>query len=806
MSERIAKMHEAVRASGPPIIELQRALLFTESFKTTEGQPLVLRWGKAIKHIAENIEVAILPGELIVGRVHNYFGRCVIAFPEVDGSLLPGGMEASEAAKGKPGYIAYPEEAKKAIRDVIAPYWTPRDYVTAFAGVLPDETRNLIFGPDRKNTLMQMGILVATASFRAASYFVVDFDKMLKLGCKGIRADAQARLAKLTNPNDYARKAPFLQAVVLACDAMAIWASRFAKLATDLAGKEKDPQRKRELEEIAEVCQWVPENPARTFREALQAAWFVQIWTKIEQNMGSTQGGRMDQYLYPYYRKDIAEGRTTDATVIELLQCVWIQQEQVMPSLVSKTAAASAEGFAHFELVSIGGLTRDGQDATNELSYLLLESGRPMQSNYPEFGIRTHANTPDKLLRIAVEMVKDGKGTPKFLNDEAIIPFYNDRGVPMREAMDYSASSCCNCRAIHRETGISGGAMINMGAVLELTLRNGKIKVLKDAQFGLQTGDPRTFKSYGEFWEAFRKQIYHIIWHQMIQQRCAGIVEPLHLACPIASMLFAPSVEACMDVHERDAGIPGTIDVSHMEIVGKATVVDSLAAIKHLIFDTKKLTWDQLLDAMEKNWEGAEAVRQLCLNAPKYGNGIEWVDAIGWEMENAFCEYADRNPKPDGQRWALGQVPITVHVVAGKVVSATPNGRRAQDFLSEGASASHGADIKGPTVLFNSVARARAGNWGGLNGAALMNVKFTPATVAGPQGTQSLMQIIRTWCSLKLWHVQFNILNKATLVEAQKNPEKYRNLIVRVAGYSAYFVELSPSLQAEIIARTEEQM
>jgi formate C-acetyltransferase len=798
-------MHGAVRAQGAPMLQLARALLFTESFKTTEGQPLVLRWATALKHIAASIEVAILPDELIVGRVHNYFGRCIIAFPEVDGSLLLDSVEMFGHLKGKPGYIVFAEEAKKAIRDVIAPYWQERDYLTAYVNVLPEETRFLVYGPDRKNTSLQMGLVLPSAAMRASSNFVPDFERILKLGCKGIRSDAQARFEKLTNPNEYAKKAPFLQAVMMTCDAMTTWAKRYSKLAKDLAANEGDASRKKELEEIAAVCDWVPENPARTFREGLQVNWFVQAWTKIEQNLGSgPQSGRMDQYLYPYYKRDVAEGRLTNETAAEFLQCVWVNMEQLPPTLLSKTAAAGSEGFAHFELVVVGGLTSDGLDATNDLSYLILESGRPMQSTYPEFAVRIHATTPDKLLHAAAEAVKDGKGTPKFLNDEAIVPFYVDLGVPMREALDYSPSSCADTRAIHRETGISGGGIVNIPAAIELALRDGKIKVLKDHQFGVKTGDPRRFKSYEEFWQAFLAQAFHLIKHQMIQQRYAGMLEPRYLACPVASMLFGPSVDACMDLHQREEDIPGTIDLNYMETVGKATAVDSLAAIKHLIYETRKLTWDQLLGAIEKNWDGEEAIRQMCLNAPKYGNGIEWVDAIGWEIENALCEFSYRSPKANGQHWSLRAVPVTIHVPAGKIIWATPNGRAGQEFLSEGVSASHGADTKGPTVAFESIARARARNWGGLNGPALMNMKFAPANVSGEEGTRRLMQILRAWCSLRLWHVQFNIINKQTLLDAQGDPEKYRDLVVRIAGYSAYFVDLSPTQQSEIIARTEQ--
>jgi len=290
----------------------------------------------------------------------------------------------------------------------------------------------------------------------------------------------------------------------------------------------------------------------------------------------------------------------------------------------------------------------------------------------------------------------------------------------------------------------------------------------------------------------------------VIQQHLAMQLKPGYFAAPATSMLSDMAMGACRDLHTHGDYIPGAIDHSTFEAIGKGTAIDSLAAVKHLIFDTKKLTWDKLLTAIEEKWEGHEAIRQMCLNAPKYGNGIEWVDAIGYDIETVVLEFLNRHPKPHDQAFLLRQIPITFHVPMGKVTWATPNGRKANEYLSEGISASHGMDVKGPTVALASMARARNLSYREKAG-DLINLKFSPANVAGEDGTRRLMQIIRTWCDLKHWHVQFNILNRETLLAAQKDPEKYRNLIVRIAGYSAYFVDLSPSQQAEIIARTEEQ-
>jgi pyruvate-formate lyase len=326
-----------------------------------------------------------------------------------------------------------------------------------------------------------------------------------------------------------------------------------------------------------------------------------------------------------------------------------------------------------------------------------------------------------------------------------------------------------------------------------MTTKIGNSVLLADRHHGLTEG------------VRFCTQLEHLAKHALIQQHVAMRLKPQYFAAPATSMLHDLAMAECRDLHTHGEYFTGAIDHSTFEAIGKGTAIDSLAAVKHLIFDTKKLTWDQLLAAMEANWEGHEAVRQMCLNAPKYGNGIEWVDTIGFEIERFVLEFLHQNPKPSNQAFLLRQIPITFHVPLGKVTWATPNGRKASEYLSEGISASHGMDVKGPTVALASIARARNRSYR-EKGGDLINLKFSPANVEGEPGTRRLMQVIRTWSELKHWHVQFNILNRATLLAAQQDPEKYRNLIVRIAGYSAYFVDLSPMQQAEIIARTEEHI
>jgi formate C-acetyltransferase len=806
LSERVLRIFEAIRAYGSPRVTLDRALLFTDSFKATEGQPLVLRWAKALRHVCEHIPVTIFDDELIVGRPNTWLGRYGLVYGELDGSLLKGAADASRTQQGQKGAVVMTDADLRAVEDVLYPYWNGRDFGPSFVRALPEPTRFFFFGPDRNNASNATGVGMCSAVWRHSQNWAHDFAKVLNKGCAGIRAEAEARIAALDDPYDVAEKKPFLEAVVVTCDALATWARRYSERAAELAAKETRPERRRELEEIAAVCARVPEHPARTFREALQAQWFAQMFSRLEQNIGGqVSQGRMDQYLYPFYRKDADEGRLTKPQAEELLQCVWLNMMQSTEVKMSPSAAASMEGFAHFEQITIGGQTPDGRDATNELTYVMLDSARPLQSSYPELAARIHANTPERFLHAVAEAIKDGKGTPKVLNDEQIVPFYLANGATVDEALDYAGSGCIESRLVNRETQVTGNSAINYGSVVEMTLRDGRVKAWKDLQFGLSTGDPRRFATFDDVWRAFCAQLENVVRHIMTQQYVALRLKPRHFAAPFASMLHDLASKECMDLHRHGEHIPGGIDLSCIESIGKGTAVDSLAAIKHLVYDTKRLTWDQLLEAIECNWEGREAIRQLCLNAPKYGNGIDWVDQIGFDIERFILDFIHRHPKPHGQSFMLRCIPVTIHVPMGRVVCATPNGRPAGEYLAEGISPSHGMDVNGPTVSLGSMARARCLAYK-EKAADLINMKFTPQTLAGEEGTRRLMQVIRTWCDLKLWHVQFNVLNRETLLAAQQDPEKYRNLVVRIAGYSAYFVDLSPMQQAEIIARTEERM
>ena len=581
-----------------------------------------------------------------------------------------------------------------------------------------------------------------------------------------------------------------------------LWAKRHAVLARELAEKEQDPIRKAELLRMADNAERVPGEPARDFWEACQSQWFTQMFSRIEQKTGTTiSNGRMDQYLYPYYKQDRAAGTITDKQAMELLECMWVGMAEFIDMYISPTGGAFNEGYAHWEAVTVGGQTPDGRDASNELTYLILKSKREFPLHYPDLAARIHSRAPERYLWDVAETIKDGSGFPKLINDEEVVPLYVSKGATFEEALDYAVSGCTEARMPKRDTYTSGGAYINFAAAVEMALRNGRMKKYGDRVLGVETGDPRSFKTWEEFWNAYVQQHMLFLKTAFTQQYIINKLRARHFAQPMGSAMHDLCMKHCMDLHQEQ--IPEGINLGYFEYMGLGTVVDSLAAVKKLVFEEKKLSMDKLLEALDANFEGYDDVRALLRSAPCYGNNDEYADAIGRDIDRISVEYAGKYGMRDlGMHNDVRYVPFTSHVPFGKVVSATPNGRTDGFPLSDGTSASHGADVNGPTAVLLSNYNTK--NMGMRDRAArMLNIKFTPKCLEGEQGTEKLVSFIRTFCDLKLWHVQFNVLNRETLLAAQKDPQKYRNLIVRIAGYSAYFVDLSPDLQNDLIARTE---
>ena len=796
--ERVYKILDRIQFTVPHV-DIERARYFTESMRQTEGELLTLRWAKALKNVAEKMTVYITPDQLLAGRV-GQLGRYGILYPEIDGDFYIEVMKDLPNREKSPFQIDPTD--MQILMEEIAPYWEGKTYHEHLNKVLPAEIRGVTYHDERG--LKSKFVVSETSSYRSALQWVPDYEKAMKRGFIDIQNEAKAKLAglDLTNSVDIWEKKPFLEAMIIVCDAIMIWAKRHAQLARDTAAATSDPVRKQELLRMADICERVPAYPARNFREAVQCQWFVQMFSRIEQKTGTTiSNGRMDQYLYPYYQQDIENGSLDNKKAIELLECMWVGMAEFIDMYISPCGGAFNEGYAHWEAVTVGGQTPDGRDATNELTHLILKSKREFPLHYPDLAARIHSRSPESYLWDVAETIKDGSGFPKLINDEEVVPLYVAKGATFEEALDYAVSGCTEARMPNRDTFTSGGAYINFAAAVEMVLRNGRMKKYGDIVLGEETGDPRNFKTWDEFWNAYVKQHMLFLRTAFTQQYIVNNLRAQHFAQPMGSAMHDLCMKHCIDLHQTH--IPEGVDFGYFEYMGLGTVVDSLSAIKKLVFEDKKLTMDEVIKAIDANFEGYEDVKALLKSAPCYGNNDPYADSIGHEIDRLSVEFAAKYSQKDlGMHYNVRYVPFTSHVPFGKVVSATPNGRVDWFPLSDGSSASHGADVNGPTAVLLSNYNTK--NMGMRDRfARMLNIKFTPKCVEGEQGTEKLVSFIRTFCDLKLWHVQFNVVNKSTLLAAQKDPQKYRNLIVRIAGYSAYFVDLSPDLQNDLIARTE---
>ncbi len=781
-------------------VDVQRAKYFTESFKETEGQPLPLRWAKALYHIAEKIEVYIEEDQLIVGRVGRD-GKYGLIYPELDGCFLKQFVHQAKDRTESPFEIE--EKDVKIIEEEIAPYWKGKTYYEELSQSFPEDVLRVTYDPEDR--FSSRYIVNESSAWRSALQWVHDYKKGIDEGFAAIKKQAEEAIAELDemNPVESVDKRAFYEAVTITCDAIILWAHRHSEKAAELAEKEENPARKQELLEIARVTKKVPEYPAESFYEALQSQYFIQMFSRIEQKTGATiSNGRMDQYLWPYYERDLKAGKIDPEKAKELFTCVWLGMAQYQDLYISPAGVKFNEGYAHWEAVTIGGQDQNGNDATNELSYILLENKREFPLNYPDLAARIHAGSPERFLQAVAETIKEGSGFPKLLNDEEIIPSLLAHGADFANARDYSVSGCTEIRMPNLDTFTTACPWINLGSILELTLNNGRMKKYGEELLTIETGDPLCFQSYEELEEAFFKQEEYILKMAFKQQYIANRLHARHFASPFGSALHALCMKEGKDLHSEH--IEGGVDIGFFDFIGFGTAADSLAALKKTVFEDKTVSMKEVLEALDANFDKYEIVRQRLLHAPKYGNDDPYADEIAKKIDRFGVKFGEAYSKYLGVQMDLRYVSQSSNVPFGSVVAASPNGRYAWTALSDGASASQGADTKGPASVLlsnhhtkNSDLKNRASR--------LLNIKMSPASVAGEAGTERLIAFIKAWRDLKLWHLQFNIINQETLLDAQKNPENYRSLLVRVAGYSAYFVQLSPNLQDDIILRTENE-
>lgn len=804
-TDRIKRLYDRLQNYGN-YIDIERARYFTESFKETEGEPINVRFAKALLHTAQNITVRIEEDQLLAGQVGGP-ERYGILYPELDGlffadlkKVLSDRQEATFNLR---------EEDREYLINVVAPYWQGKTYYEELAASLPQDILKLTYNPE--NIKESRYLINETASMNSATQWVHDYKIGIDRGFEAIKLHAAKRLEELkketaeTVPDIEIRRA-YEKSSIIVSEAIITFAERYGEEAYRLAGLEKDERRKSELTELGRILHRVPRYPAESFYEAVQSQFIIQMFSRLEQKTaGTISNGRVDQYLYPYFKKDKEAGRITDKQAKELISCLWLAIAKFRDVYVSPAAGAFTNGYAHWEAVTIGGLTPDGQDATNELSYLILENKRELPLDYPDLAARIHTNTPERFLNEVAETIKLGTGHPKLLNDEEIIPVYLSKGAAFAEANDYAVSGCTETRLVDRETWTSKGPVVNLAALIELTLRNGRVSRYGDELLTIETGNPSEFHTWDDFYSAFRKQEEYFITKTCQQIWAIHKARENHFASPLGSVLHGLCLEKERDIHSDY--IEGGINLAFFDMVGFATTIDSLAAIKKNVYEEQNVTLEELVKALDANYEGYEVLRQQLIHSSAYGNNDSAADEIGRDIDRLASKTAAREAERlAGDRLIIDvrYVPASANVAMGRILGALPDGRLKGLPVSDGTSAAQGADEHGPTAVLLSNFKSK--NLDLNNRAArLLNLKFSPASVAGRDGTKRLVNFIKSWRDLKLWHVQFNIIDQATLIDAKAHPENYRNLIVRVAGYSAYFVNLSADLQQDIIDRTNHE-
>ena len=782
MSERVARLRQQ-SLDAIPTISTERAELMTEFYRQDLGPVSApVRRALAFQYLMEHKTICINEGELIVGE-KGPAPKAAPTYPELCCHTLEDLDILNSREKIS---FAVSPQARQVYEETIIPFWRGKTM------------RELIFGEmtEEWKTAYEAGIFTEFMEQRSPGHTVLD-DKIYHKGFLDFKRDVQQSLQDLDYLNDPEayNKQEQLKAMNICLDALIRFAERHAEKAQELAQQEKDPQRKKELERIVEVCSYVPAHAPRDFWEALQYYWFVHLGVTIELNpWDAFNPGHLDQHLYPFYKKGLEEGTLTREQAEELLQCFWIKfNNQPAPPKVGVTAAESST-YTDFAQINTGGVKEDGSDAVNEVTYLILDVIEEMRLLQPSSSIQVSKKSPDRFLKRTAKIIRTGFGQPSVFNTDLVVQELVRQGKSVADARNGGTSGCVETGAFGKENyNLSG--YFNMPKVLEITLNNG-VDPRMGRRIGLETGDPAQFETFEEVFEAYKKQLNYFV---DIKVRGNNVIERLYanyIPAPFLSLLIDDCIATGKDYHDGGA----RYNTTYIQGVGVGTMTDAMTAIKYHVFDEKTLTMEALMATLQDNFEGRERVRQMLLNrTPKYGNDDDYADDVMVAIFEAYFDAVDGRKNTKGGTYHINLLPTTVHVYFGSVVGATPDGRKAEMPLSEGISPVQGADRHGPTAVIKSVAKMDHVRTGGT----LLNQKFAPQLLQDDDGLDKLVHLIRTYFKLDGHHIQFNVVDAATLRAAQKNPEQYRDLIVRVAGYSDYFCDLSEVLQDEIVARTE---
>ena len=769
--------------SVTPEISFERAELVTESYKETEGLPIILRRAKALEKILAKMMVRIEPHELIVGS-HTPKPRSSPIFPEFSFAWIA--AEFDRLAKRTGDVFLISDECKQKLSTVFE-YWK---------GKTTQEYAANLMTPEAKAAQANGVFTVGNYFFLGVGHITVDYGMVLEKGFLGIKADVAKERAKLelTKPEDL-KKSQFLQAVDLVCDAAIAFAERYAVKAEEMARNEKNPQVKHDLTQIAQTCRRVPANGAQNFYEALQSFWFVQLIIQIESNGHSISPGRFDMYMLPYYEKDIASKKLTREQALELVECLWVKFNEIN-KVRDEGSTKAFGGYPMFQNLIVGGQTADGRDSTNDLSYLCMEATENVRLPQPSLSIRFHQGTPQKFLIKASEVAALGLGMPAMYNDHVVIPALAARGVSLEDARDYDIIGCVEPQKGGKTEGWHDAAFFSLAKCFELALSDGADPKTQ-IQLGPHTGTLDTMATFEDVLVAYKKQIEYFVQLLILSDNCCDIAHGALCPLPFLSSMVEDCVVKGKSLQEGGAHY----NFTGPQGVGVANVGDALAALKTVVYDTGTVDRKTLAAALRKNWEGSENLRQTMLNkAPKFGNDDDVADELARLAARLYCQEVEKYTNARGGRFQAGLYPVSANVPLGTVVGALPDGRVGGTPLADGVSPVSGRDVRGPTAAAKSV--AKLDHEIASNG-TLFNQKFHPTALSGESGYQNLAALVRTYFSLGGMHVQFNVVSKEILQEAQLNPDKYRSLVVRVAGYSAFFTALDKSLQEDIIARTE---
>lgn len=791
-------------------VSVWRAKLLTDSYHQTEGEAAIIRKAKGFKNICEFIPIPYEEDQLLMGSAQAVLSGTEVE-PEFMTSWLSRNVYCEEVndvisevdalkIRGVDSWIISKED-EKILREYVLPYWKNICHEAVFQKQLKENFPEVPFEDGQLITKTSYPLLGSAMHHTAADYATV-----LRKGLKAVKTEIQDEIDKIDgsdipSSSDFDRKNVY-KAMLISADAIITYANRCAEIAKEKASSENDPKRKEELLEMSRICYKVPEFPAESWWEAVQSWHLLHNAVRLCEGGTSHSAGRFDQYMYPYLKGDLENNRITRKRAQELLECLFIKIRQMF-YLIHYRSAKRVQSNRTNDKLTYSGVDSYGKDATNELSFMILEAHCHVHLDDPNLAFRVHRDTPDDILKATLEALRLGTGTPHIINDEAIVSAFLNRGVPLKDARNYCDIGCQenlvdpNTSPGVDVNGRTNGGYFNLPKMVEFVLYNG-IDKFSGKQYGLKTGDPRNFVSMDEFFEAVKKQIEYGVYHSCICNNLMDWAFSRYHPVPVVDLLHPGPRKKGIDFTDGGCKYNWTGAV----MVGLGTATDALAAIAWLVYDKKEVTMEQLLKALENNWEGYENIRQKCLQAPKFGNDDDYADNWMSKLSNAWMDEYEKHKTAHGGTFVPGSYSLTAYVAIGGQTWATPDGRKKGEPISSATDPSNGVDLEGPTSLHKSASKIDTSRT--VNGIAF-NCKFTAAAVADERGLSKWADLVRTYILLKGQAVQYNIIDGESLKNAQKHPEEYKDLIVRTGGFSAFFVELNKETQDTIIARTEHQ-